>query len=629
MSTAELLATPFDYAVLDAETRIVVQQTTREIRDRVRRAATDVLEIGERLIDVRARIGDGLFAGWLTAEFDWSRAAAYRFISVAERFTGQASQIETFAPSALYLLAAPSTPDEARAEALARAENGERVGHKEAQQIVAAHKPAPPLTPEPAPETFTPEQIAGFAREFLGRLDFHEAAPFVEAIPDAKLKAAWRGHMVAVRQIATFVAQGSGREAHARAKLITDAELRERLLLATQPALAPPADDLRRDLRSALIAGPHRWKDAQSLIDRVYDFAERSAWQADAARVSTADRVMRQRDAAGAWAALGQIADAELHEALLVLYAGAARELGLTWPPVAPDTKPSLPDGWRWRPGRDSPNYWQAERVADGMLTACGYSPEALAAEARAWDERKPAAAADAPPAAHEPPPPLTALDLQPLMRRAAALGYNVLVRGLNVELIARDKIRGETFDAGDEARLAARIAELEAAAATTTTTATTPKIAPPPADDRATYTAAERALADELAAASPRLRRLLMIACSDGDCERSDETDSLFDYLTDGLLAAESDILVWALNTPAPTPSARDWPGSDHPDLDDMTAELLGAEMSSDPPAAADVARWQDTLDAFAEELSDQTYQRLAHRIGEQRKRTQQEKAA
>jgi hypothetical protein len=39
---AELLTKIFDYAALDAETRIVVQQKTGEIKERMRRAAQDI-----------------------------------------------------------------------------------------------------------------------------------------------------------------------------------------------------------------------------------------------------------------------------------------------------------------------------------------------------------------------------------------------------------------------------------------------------------------------------------------------------------------------------------------------------------------------------------------------------------
>jgi hypothetical protein len=46
------------------------------------------------------------------------------------------------APSALYLLAAPSTPEAARLEALERAEAGEAITHSAARNIVAEHKAA-------------------------------------------------------------------------------------------------------------------------------------------------------------------------------------------------------------------------------------------------------------------------------------------------------------------------------------------------------------------------------------------------------------------------------------------------------------------------------------------------------
>ncbi len=50
------------------------------------------------------------------------------------------------APSALYMLAAPSTPEPARLEAVARASAGETITHAVAKEIVAEHKPAAPRT---------------------------------------------------------------------------------------------------------------------------------------------------------------------------------------------------------------------------------------------------------------------------------------------------------------------------------------------------------------------------------------------------------------------------------------------------------------------------------------------------
>lgn len=131
--------TLFDYAALDTETRIVIQQRTTEIKALMKRAASDIIEIGQKLIEVKARLGHGHFDGWVKAEFDWTRQTAYRFINVAERF-GDCNNLLQMAPSALYLLAAPSTPEAARIEAIARAESGESITHQAARTIVAEHK---------------------------------------------------------------------------------------------------------------------------------------------------------------------------------------------------------------------------------------------------------------------------------------------------------------------------------------------------------------------------------------------------------------------------------------------------------------------------------------------------------
>lgn len=132
----------FDYAALDPETRIVVQQRTGEIKTLMRRTAQDIIDIGQKLIEVRAQLsknGNGTYKAWLHVEFDWSYETARNFIRVAERFNGVNFTATDFAPSALYLLAAPSTPDDARQEALDRAAMGEMITHRTAKQIVEAH----------------------------------------------------------------------------------------------------------------------------------------------------------------------------------------------------------------------------------------------------------------------------------------------------------------------------------------------------------------------------------------------------------------------------------------------------------------------------------------------------------
>ena len=112
----------------------------------MRRSAQDIIDIGQKLIDVKARLGHGHFGGWLEAEFQWSRPTATRFMQVASRFS-EIVHGEQFEAKALYLLASPSTPDDAVEEALERAEAGEKITFNIAQNINAAHEPVPALTP--------------------------------------------------------------------------------------------------------------------------------------------------------------------------------------------------------------------------------------------------------------------------------------------------------------------------------------------------------------------------------------------------------------------------------------------------------------------------------------------------
>jgi len=79
--------------------------------------------LGQRLIEVKERLGHGVFLPWLKSEFEWSDRTARQFMLVGERFKLAKFANLDFAPSALYLLA--SSTDEARDEALSLAESGQ------------------------------------------------------------------------------------------------------------------------------------------------------------------------------------------------------------------------------------------------------------------------------------------------------------------------------------------------------------------------------------------------------------------------------------------------------------------------------------------------------------------------
>jgi hypothetical protein len=132
----------FNYGILNLATRKVVQQRTIEIKSLLRRTAQDVIDIGEKLSEVKQELGHGQFVDWLRTEFDWSDSAARKFMQVHRKFKSVKFTNLNIAISALYLLAADCTSEAARSEAVQRAEAGEVITRAKAKEIVQHHEQA-------------------------------------------------------------------------------------------------------------------------------------------------------------------------------------------------------------------------------------------------------------------------------------------------------------------------------------------------------------------------------------------------------------------------------------------------------------------------------------------------------
>jgi hypothetical protein len=126
----------FDYGALDADTRQFVLERTERIHNLARMTATGIVQIGQYLTEVKARLKHGQFLDWIEREFAWSEPSAQRFMRVHERFKSVNLTDMTIDVSALYLIAAPSTPEPVRGEALRRAEAGEVITHGGARALV-------------------------------------------------------------------------------------------------------------------------------------------------------------------------------------------------------------------------------------------------------------------------------------------------------------------------------------------------------------------------------------------------------------------------------------------------------------------------------------------------------------
>lgn len=126
----------FDYSSVPAEKVRLIQDHTTAIASALRHCSAAVLNIGQRLIDVHAVIGRGLFQHWIRAEFEWCNGTASRYMACAKRF-GDFEHAQYLQISAMVLLSQRSTPQAAIDEALAIARSESTVSKTLAQQIIA------------------------------------------------------------------------------------------------------------------------------------------------------------------------------------------------------------------------------------------------------------------------------------------------------------------------------------------------------------------------------------------------------------------------------------------------------------------------------------------------------------
>lgn len=130
----------FDYRLLSADKREFVLQKTDETQWLLKSTADKIIQIGKNLREVKERLPHGMFLPWLQSEFRLSEHTARNFMRVSERFEEKSITVMDFSVSALYLLAAPSTPQEAIDEAMQRADSGEKITKSLAKQIIEAQE---------------------------------------------------------------------------------------------------------------------------------------------------------------------------------------------------------------------------------------------------------------------------------------------------------------------------------------------------------------------------------------------------------------------------------------------------------------------------------------------------------
>ena len=126
----------FNYQQLNPKVRDEIQELTVDIKSRLRRCAQDIYVIGRNLCQIKQQLKHGEFRIWLKSEFDWSVSAANKFMHVSQRFHLDDLEEVEISPSALYMLAAPSTPQEVRTQALTKAKQGQTITFSFAKQLL-------------------------------------------------------------------------------------------------------------------------------------------------------------------------------------------------------------------------------------------------------------------------------------------------------------------------------------------------------------------------------------------------------------------------------------------------------------------------------------------------------------
>ncbi len=131
----------FKYDDLSPDVASDVRAATERIKLRIKRSAEDIVAIGQDLITAKGLLSHGQFSEWLETEFEMDQRTAQNFMRVATMF-GKNENFSFFKPSVLYALAAPSTPESVRGQAVAKVEQGESLSVKEVQELKRKAKEA-------------------------------------------------------------------------------------------------------------------------------------------------------------------------------------------------------------------------------------------------------------------------------------------------------------------------------------------------------------------------------------------------------------------------------------------------------------------------------------------------------
>jgi hypothetical protein len=151
-----LVQLAFDYGDLPTSVASALEEHAKAItktQEQVRRiSAEGVIAIGRELKAAQERLANhrvGTFQKWVKQRCGITPKSAYRAISAFDAFGYCDKLSQYFDASSLYLLSAESCPEEATAEALKLAADGQRITHKVAKELRAKYSEQDESAAEP------------------------------------------------------------------------------------------------------------------------------------------------------------------------------------------------------------------------------------------------------------------------------------------------------------------------------------------------------------------------------------------------------------------------------------------------------------------------------------------------
>lgn len=172
------MSNTFDYSAFSASDVAFLQSSAQRVCVLIRRSAKFILEIGDKLTEIKKMLPHGQFAAFCEAEMKLEPRTVENYMSLAELAKKYPPALVTQLPArAGYKLAERSTPVEVVAEIMSQVSDGKRFTISEVSSRVAAAK----LVKRPS----TSPDVGRVADRLLEALDVNEVGDLVRLLGTA------------------------------------------------------------------------------------------------------------------------------------------------------------------------------------------------------------------------------------------------------------------------------------------------------------------------------------------------------------------------------------------------------------------------------------------------------------